>query len=91
MDGVTGCVPDFYLRCFKSDFDAVKTKVGLLIEKIKKTTSKMKITPQMKTTLKMKTTPKMKTSSKTKTTSKMKMTPKMKTFDRRHPLTEDDL
>ena len=29
----------FYLRCFNSDFDAVKSKFGLLIEKIKKTTS----------------------------------------------------
>ena len=24
--------PNFYLRCFKSDFDAVKDKFGLLIE-----------------------------------------------------------
>ena len=30
----------FYLRGFKSDFDAVKSKFGLLIEKIQKTTSK---------------------------------------------------
>ena len=28
------------LRCFKSDFDAVKSKFGLLIEQIEKTTSK---------------------------------------------------
>ena len=27
----------FYLGCFKSDFDAIKSKFGLLIEKIKKT------------------------------------------------------
>ena len=30
----------FNLRCFKSDFDAVKSKFGLLIEYFKKTTSK---------------------------------------------------
>ena len=30
----------FYLRCFNSDFDAVKSKFGLLIKKIEKTTSK---------------------------------------------------
>ena len=30
---------NFYLRCFKSDFDAVKSKFGLLIEWIEKTTS----------------------------------------------------
>ena len=30
----------FYLRCFKSDFSAVKSKFGLLIEQIEKTTSK---------------------------------------------------
>ena len=30
----------FYLRCFKSDFDAVKSKFGLLTEQIEKTTSK---------------------------------------------------
>ena len=29
-----------YLRCFKPDFDAVKSKFGLLIEYIKKTTPK---------------------------------------------------
>ena len=28
----------FYLRCFRSDFDAVKSKFGLLIEWIEKTT-----------------------------------------------------
>ena len=27
-----GHTQNFYLRCFKLDFDAVKTKVGLLIE-----------------------------------------------------------
>ena len=30
----------FYLRCFKSDFDAVKSKFGLLTKQIEKTTSK---------------------------------------------------
>ena len=30
---------NFYLRCFKLDFDAVKRKFGLFIEQIKKTTS----------------------------------------------------
>ena len=30
---------NFYLKCFNSDFDAVKSKFGLLIEKIKETTS----------------------------------------------------
>ena len=31
---------NFYLRCFKSHFDAVKSKFGQLIEKIKNMTSK---------------------------------------------------
>ena len=35
---------DFYLRCFKSDFDDVKSNLDLLIEQIEKTTSKMKTT-----------------------------------------------
>ena len=30
---------NFYLRCFKSDFDAVKSKFGLLIELIEMATS----------------------------------------------------
>merc|ERR1711954_135156 len=53
----------FYLRCFNLDFDAVKSKFGLLIEQIKKTTSKrtskMMMTSKMKRTSKMKTTSKM--------------------------------
>ena len=31
---------NFYLKCFKSDFDAIKSKFDLLIELIKKMTSK---------------------------------------------------
>ena len=31
---------NFYLRCFKSDFDAVKSKFGLLIELFEMATSK---------------------------------------------------
>ena len=31
---------NFYLRCYNSDFDAVKSKFGLLIKMIKKTTLK---------------------------------------------------
>ena len=31
---------NFYLGCFNSDFDAVKSKFGLLIKWIEKTTSK---------------------------------------------------
>ena len=41
-------------RCFKSNFDAVKSKLGLLIEYIEKTTKKMKTTSKMKTNSKMK-------------------------------------
>ena len=36
-------VPNFYLRCFKSDYYAVKNKVGLLIEYINNTTSPIMI------------------------------------------------
>ena len=42
---------NFYLRCFKSDCDAIKSKFGLLIEQIEKTkTSKLKTTSKMKMT-----------------------------------------
>ena len=34
-----GHTQNFYLRCFKLDFDVVKRKLGLHIEKFKRTTS----------------------------------------------------
>ena len=40
------------LRIFNPDFHAVKSKFGLLIEEIKKTSSKIKTTSKMKTTSK---------------------------------------
>ena len=49
------------LRCFKTDFDAVKSKFGLLMKYIKKTTSIIKTTSKMKMTYKMRTTLNMKT------------------------------
>ena len=41
---------NYYLRYFKSDFDAVKSKFGLLIEQIEEKTSEMKTTSKMKGT-----------------------------------------
>ena len=52
--------------CFKSYFDDVKSKFELPVEKIEKTTSKMKITSKIRTTSKMKTTSKLKMNLKNK-------------------------